>query len=239
MKEKQFQTEQQRKKARVTGSSSRMIEVCACLSSELFQAAALSEHAPDEVSQGREKAVITGRLEGCSIRQIADRSCVRHTHWTIWRVSGPGYSHRVNFADRQTSFCGFIFSHLSVSFFPFFSLLLFSFLERTGSEREPLTGLLKYLCIQGKDKNVISNETRVHINTCSESATHMKHLPHHHLLEIVKRVCLHQVLWILAQCNPPVWYTASFYSLLQNEMTCTTFSLHMHTLSRSLLFEFI
>lgn len=65
-----------------------MIEVCSCLSSELFQAAALSEHAPDEVSQDGEKAVITGRLEGCSIRQIAVR-CVRHTHTApvgVWVV---------------------------------------------------------------------------------------------------------------------------------------------------------
>ncbi|TKS77551.1 Glucagon-1 Glucagon I [Collichthys lucidus] len=74
-------TQKQRQKARVTGSSSRMIEVCACLSSELFRAAALSEHAPDEVSQGGEKAVITGRLEGWSIRQTALRG-VRHTHRT-------------------------------------------------------------------------------------------------------------------------------------------------------------
>lgn len=168
-----------------------MIEVCSCLSSELFQAAALSEHAPDEVSQDREKAVITGRLEGCSIRQIALRR-VRHTHWTRRRVSGPGYSHRVSLADRQTSFSGFIFFHLSASFFPFCSLLLFFFWERTGSEREPLTGLLKYLCTQGKDKNVISNKTRFHINTCSESATHKKHLlakTSQYLLEIVKKAC--------------------------------------------------
>lgn len=87
-------TEKQRQKARVTGSSSTMIEVCACLSSELFQAAALSEHAPDEVSQGGERAVITRRLEGRSIRQTALRG-VRHTHRTSLHVSGPGYSHRV------------------------------------------------------------------------------------------------------------------------------------------------
>lgn len=85
-------TQKQRKKARVTGSSSRTIEVCACLSSELFQAAALSEHAPDELSQGRERAVITGRLEGRSIRQTALRG-VRHTHRTCLHVSGPGYGH--------------------------------------------------------------------------------------------------------------------------------------------------
>ncbi len=45
-------------------SDSRMIEVCTRLSSEPVQAAALSEHAPDEVSQGVERAVITGSLEG-------------------------------------------------------------------------------------------------------------------------------------------------------------------------------
>lgn len=76
---KHMHTQKQRKKARVTGSRGRMIEVCSCLSSELFQAAALSEHARDEVSQGGERAVITGRLEGHSIRQIALRR-VRHTH---------------------------------------------------------------------------------------------------------------------------------------------------------------
>lgn len=68
-----------RQNARVAGSSSRMIEVCVCLSSELFRAASLSEHAPDEVSQGVERAVITGRLEGRSITQTALRGG-RHTH---------------------------------------------------------------------------------------------------------------------------------------------------------------
>lgn len=71
-----------------------MIEVFACLSSELFQAVALSEHAPDEVSQGGERAVITGRLEGRSITQTALRG-VRHTYRTCLHVSGPGCSHRV------------------------------------------------------------------------------------------------------------------------------------------------
>lgn len=87
-------TQKQRQKARVTGSSSRMIEVCACLSSELFQAAALSEHAPDDVSQGVDRAVITGSLQGHSIRQTALRG-VRHTHRTCLHVSGPGCSHGV------------------------------------------------------------------------------------------------------------------------------------------------
>ncbi|KAJ4934686.1 hypothetical protein JOQ06_007471, partial [Pogonophryne albipinna] len=78
-------TQKQRQKVRVTGSSRRMMKLCACLSSELFQAVALSEHAPDEVSQGGEKAVITGRLEGRSIGQTARRG-VRHTHRTCLSV---------------------------------------------------------------------------------------------------------------------------------------------------------
>ncbi len=70
-------------------SDSRMIEVCACLSSVPVQAAALSEHAPDEVSQGVEKAVITGSVEGHWIRQTALRG-VRQTQRTCLHVSGPG-----------------------------------------------------------------------------------------------------------------------------------------------------
>lgn len=64
-----------------------MMKVYACLSSELLQAAALSELAPDEVSLGGERAVITGRLEGRWIGQTTLRG-VRRTH--RMPVRGPG-----------------------------------------------------------------------------------------------------------------------------------------------------
>lgn len=153
----------------MTGSSSKLIEVCACLSSELFQAAALSEHAPDEVSQGRERAVITGRLEGRSIRQTALRG-VRHTHRTCLYVRGPGYSHRLQPCWQTAIIQGPLSFFLSLPLFPLFLSLVFSLLrEGTRQEGAPLTGLLKYLCWQRKDKNVISNETCFHINTTSDS----------------------------------------------------------------------
>lgn len=153
-----------------------MIEVYVCLSSELFQAAVLSEHAPDKVSQGGERAVITGRLEGRSITQTVLRG-VRHAHtgpvcmWVVLVVATQYSS-----ADRQPSFRGLYLS--SSILFPVLSFsLVFSFLQESmRRERAPLTGLLKYLCWQGKDKNVISNKTCFHINTCSDSAMHMKHL---------------------------------------------------------------
>ena len=169
-------TQKQRQKARVTGSSSRMIEVCACLSSELFRVAALSEHAPDEVSQGVERTVITGRLEGRSIRQTALRG-VRHTRRTCLHVSGPGYSHRFGPCWQTDISQGPLSFSLCVLFPPFLSGVLRPTGEQRGvREGAPLTGLLKYLCWQGKDKNVIFNKACFHINTCSDSATHMKHL---------------------------------------------------------------
>lgn len=71
-----------------------MIKVCACLSSEQFQVAALSELAPDEVSLGLERAVITRRLEGGSIRQTT-RGGVGRTHRTCLHARGPAYDHRL------------------------------------------------------------------------------------------------------------------------------------------------
>lgn len=126
-------TQKQRQKARVTGSSSRMIEVCACLSSELFRVAALSEHAPDEVSQGVERAVITGRLEGRSNRQTALRG-VRHTRRACLHVSGPSYSHRLGPCWQTDISQGPLSFTLCVLFPPFFLWFSPSSERAVGSE---------------------------------------------------------------------------------------------------------
>ena len=76
------------RKGRAAESSLWMMEVYICLSPVLFWAASLSEHAPDEPSQGVERAVITGRLEGCSITQTAHGG-VRRTRRICLQVSGP------------------------------------------------------------------------------------------------------------------------------------------------------
>lgn len=133
----------------MTGSSSRMIEVCTCLSSELFQAATLSEHAPDEVSAGAERAVITDAWSGVgSDGQLWE---VLGTH-----MQGPSACESYSPADRQPSFRLFIFFTLCVSSCTFAGVV-FSSWGTSRSKAAPLTGLLKYLCWQNKGKNFISN----------------------------------------------------------------------------------
>lgn len=123
--------QKQRQKQKVTGSSSRIIEVWVCSSSEWFKAAALSEHAPDEVSQGGEWAVITGRLERRSISETALRG-VRCTRRSCRHAKRAGYK-QIEQPRWQTTIQG----PFSVTFFP--SLVFSIFTEGTGSEGALLT----------------------------------------------------------------------------------------------------
>lgn len=208
-------TQKQRQKARVTGSSSRMIEVCTCLSSELFQAAALSEHALDEVSQGGERAVITGRLEGRSIRQTALRGVI-HTHRTCLPVSGPGYSHRVQPCWQTAISQGPLSFSLCVFFYPL-SLSFSPSSERAPGGREHHWQVYLNIYADREKTRMLSPTRRASISThvltqpLTWNICFLK--PLHLLLELVKKVCekieypdkmvpnvcscFHRVLWIL------------------------------------------
>lgn len=131
----------QGQKARVTGSSSRMIEVCACLSSELFQAAALSEHAPDEVS---ERAVTTDAWR--AIRSDGQLGEVLDTHMQdlsacAWSWLWPQSTALL----KDSRHSGAFILSISVCLFSPVVFLLPPRKHQAG-RGAPLTGSLKYLC---------------------------------------------------------------------------------------------
>lgn len=151
--------QKQRQKQKVTGSSSRIIEVWVCPSSERFQVATLSEQAPDEVSQGGEWAVITGRLERRSISETALRG-VRRTRRSCWHAKRAGYK-QIEQPCWQTT----IQKPFSVTFFP----LWFALSSQRGlGVREPFWQV--YLNIYA-DKE----KTRM-LSPTTDSATRMNHL---------------------------------------------------------------